>query len=66
MGTIGDIGTFSFFPGKNLGIDGGALVTNSKKIYNKALRLRNHGAVINTSFIPRKKFKIRYNSSWST
>ena len=48
VGTIGDIGTFSFFPGKNLGAfgDGGALVTNSKKIYYKALRLRNHGAVI--------------------
>ncbi len=46
VGTFGDIGTFSFFPGKNLGAfgDGGALVTNSSKIYNLSLRLRNHGA----------------------
>ena len=46
VGTFGDAGTFSFFPGKNLGAfgDGGALVTNSKAIFESALRLRNHGA----------------------
>ena len=46
VGTFGDIGTFSFFPGKNLGAfgDGGAIVTNSKKIYEYCLRSRNHGA----------------------
>ena len=48
VGTFGDIGTFSFFPGKNLGGfgDGGALITNSKKIFEYALRMRNHGAKI--------------------
>ena len=48
VGTFGDIGTFSFFPGKNLGAfgDAGAIVTNSKKIYEYALRARNHGAKI--------------------
>ena len=47
VGSIGDIGCFSFFPGKNLGAfgDAGALVTNSKKLYIAALRLRNHGAL---------------------
>jgi len=47
VGTFGDIGTFSFFPGKNLGAfgDGGAIITNSKKISNFALRMRNHGAL---------------------
>lgn len=47
VGSLGDIGCFSFFPGKNLGAfgDGGALVTNSKKIYSNALRIRNHGAL---------------------
>ncbi len=47
VGTIGNIGTFSFFPGKNLGAfgDGGAIVTNSKKYYIYALRARNHGAL---------------------
>jgi len=46
VGTFGDIGTFSFFPGKNLGGfgDGGAILTNSKQIYEYALRARNHGA----------------------
>ena len=47
VGTFGDIATFSFFPGKNLGAfgDGGAIITNSKKIYEKCLRLRNHGSL---------------------
>tara|TARA_B100000674_G_C37891654_1_gene939290 strand:+ start:338 stop:1432 length:1095 start_codon:yes stop_codon:yes gene_type:complete len=47
VGKLGDVGTFSFFPGKNLGAfgDGGAIVTNSKKIYNYCLRSRNHGAL---------------------
>ena len=46
VGTFGDVGTFSFFPGKNIGAfgDAGALITNSKKIYNFAIRARNHGA----------------------
>ena len=47
VGTMGDIGTFSFFPGKNLGAfgDGGAIVTNSDKLTNYCLRARNHGAL---------------------
>ena len=47
VGTFGDIGTFSFFPGKNLGAfgDGGAIITNSKKIKDYCLRMRNHGAM---------------------
>ena len=45
VGTFGDVGTFSFFPGKNLGAfgDGGAIVTNSKKIFEYCFRSRNHG-----------------------
>jgi len=47
VGTFGDIGTFSFFPGKNLGCfgDGGAVVTNNKKYYEYIIRARNHGAL---------------------
>ena len=47
MGTFGDIGTYSFFPGKNLGCfgDGGAIITNNKKYYEFVLRTRNHGAL---------------------
>lgn len=41
-----ETGTFSFYPGKNLGCfgDGGAVVTNNKNIYEKLLYLRNDGA----------------------
>lgn len=44
-GTFGNIGVFSFYPGKNLGAygDGGALCTNNKDLYEKILRLRNYG-----------------------
>ena len=47
VGTFGDIATFSFFPGKNLGAfgDAGAIVTNSKKLDKSCRRIRNHGAL---------------------
>ena len=47
VGTFGDIATFSFFPGKNLGAfgDAGAIVTNSKKLNESCRRIRNHGAL---------------------
>jgi dTDP-4-amino-4,6-dideoxygalactose transaminase len=45
VGSIGDVGCFSFFPGKNLGAygDGGIIVTNNKKIAKKISMLRDHG-----------------------
>ncbi len=44
-GSWGDVGSFSFYPTKNLGAmgDGGALTTNSSKIYNDLLQLRQYG-----------------------
>lgn len=44
-GSMGDVGCFSFYPGKNLGAygDGGAVVTNSRKIADKIRMLRDHG-----------------------
>lgn len=44
-GVFGDAGCFSFYPTKNLGSygDGGAITTNSKKIYEKCKMLRNYG-----------------------
>ncbi|MBL0034996.1 MAG: DegT/DnrJ/EryC1/StrS family aminotransferase [Flavobacteriales bacterium] len=45
-GTIGHIGTTSFFPSKNLGCygDGGALFTNDEAIAKKLRRVCNHGS----------------------
>jgi dTDP-4-amino-4,6-dideoxygalactose transaminase len=45
-GSIGDFGTYSFFPSKNLGGfgDGGALVTNDDDLAEHARILRVHGS----------------------
>lgn len=47
-GAWGDIGCFSFYPTKNLGAfgDGGAIVTNNEKLYEKLRMLRNYGSKI--------------------
>ncbi len=44
-GSFGITGCFSLHPLKNLHVhgDGGVLTTNNKKIYQKILKLRNHG-----------------------
>lgn len=44
-GTIGTIGTTSFFPSKNLGCfgDGGAIFTNDKSIADNIRMIANHG-----------------------
>ena len=45
LGSIGDVGCFSFYPTKNLGAigDGGALVTSSNKLAEKIRLLREYG-----------------------
>lgn len=47
-GTIGDIGTTSFFPSKNLGCygDGGAIFTNNDDLAEKMSMIVNHGSKI--------------------
>jgi len=46
VGSIGDCGTFSFFPAKNLGAygDGGLITTEDEKKANIMKTLRNHGS----------------------
>ena len=48
VGSIGDIGCFSFFPTKNLGAagDAGAVTTSDKKIATKIRELAVHGSPI--------------------
>jgi dTDP-4-amino-4,6-dideoxygalactose transaminase len=59
VGSIGDVGCFSFYPSKNLGAygDGGMIITNNHEIYEKIRLLRNHGTIA-----PYKHTFIGYNS----
>jgi len=45
-GTFGDIATFSFYPGKNLGAygDAGAVITNNEILWTKMRLMARHGA----------------------
>jgi dTDP-4-amino-4,6-dideoxygalactose transaminase len=45
VGTFGICGTFSFYPGKNLGAygDGGAVITNDDALANRIRMIANHG-----------------------
>ncbi len=44
LGTIGDVGCFSFFSNKNISTgEGGMLVTNNSELFEKTKLLRSHG-----------------------
>jgi dTDP-4-amino-4,6-dideoxygalactose transaminase len=46
VGTLGDVGTFSFYPTKNLGGcgEGGALVSRREEVHTRARHIRVHGS----------------------
>ena len=48
VGSFGDVAAFSLYPGKNLGAagDAGVVTTNSNKIHQKILALRNQGSIV--------------------
>lgn len=48
VGTFGIAGTFSFFPGKNLGAygDAGAIITNDDELALKMRKFSNHGQLV--------------------
>ena len=48
VGTIGDAGTFSFYPGKNLGAfgDAGAIISDDDQFSVTARKIANHGSLI--------------------
>ena len=47
VGSIGDIASFSFYPGKNLGAygDGGAITSNNFELIKKCRMIANHGRI---------------------
>ena len=47
VGTFGTAGTFSFYPGKNLGAygDAGAIITNNSELADKMRMFANHGSL---------------------
>ncbi len=47
VGSIGDVATFSFYPGKNLGAygDGGAITTNNEALAKRCRMIANHGRI---------------------
>lgn len=60
VGTFGDIGCFSFHPRKPITTaEGGMIITNSKKLAQKLISLRDHGAIISDLSRHKKKgFKL--------
>lgn len=52
-GSMGNVGCFSFYPGKNLGAygDAGGLTTNDVEMDSRLRRLRNHGMKPGAKFV---------------
>ncbi|GAI52083.1 unnamed protein product, partial [marine sediment metagenome] len=63
LGSLGDIGCFSFYPPKNLGClgDGGMIVTNNPEIGEKIKLLRDYGQKVKYNYL-----EIGFNSRLDT
>lgn len=64
VGTIGDIGCFSFFADKTIttGGEGGMVVSNNKGLYEKLLYFRNQGRLHSGTFLhPKIGYNFRMN-----
>ena len=53
VGTFGDLATFSFYPGKNLGAygDAGAIITDNEELATKLRMYVSHGALVKHTHI---------------
>lgn len=61
VGTEGDIGTYAFYPNKQMTTgEGGMIVTNSKKIYDLCDSLRNQGRADNGEWLVHQRLGYNY------
>ena len=80
VGSFGDVATFSFYPGKNLGAygDGGMIVSKNKELLKKCEKIAHHGGLkkYEHSIIGRNsrldgiqaailRVKLRYLDAWN-
>ena len=64
LGSIGDLGTFSFYFGHHIStIEGGMITTNDEKLYNLLLSIRSHGWDRDLSPETQKKLRDKHNIS---
>jgi len=64
VGTFGDVGTFAFYPNKQITTgEGGAIVTNSSEIASKVRSLRNQGVAAPGSWLAHSDIGYNYRIS---
>jgi perosamine synthetase len=64
VGGFGDVGTFAFYPNKQITTgEGGAVVTNNAEVADKIRRLRNQGREESGSWLQHSEFGYNYRLS---
>ena len=63
VGSLGDVGCFSFYPTKNMSVggDGGMITTNNEEIQSEVISLRDNGRKSHTTF-DKLGFTMRLNT----